>query len=245
MSRLTVNIFHLYPDMLNLYGDKGNIEALKRRLMWRNIDVNVISLMVGEEKIDFENADIIYLGGGGDREQEVVLKKLLNYKKELKDFVEDGKTFIATCGGFEMIGKSFYLEGKKSEGLGLVDITTSISDEKSRLIGNVILEIDFLNSVVVGFENHSGRTDICDYKPLGKVLTGYGNNEKGEYEGLIYKNLIGTNLHGPLFPKNPKLCDYILESTLKHKYNDFDFLSVLDDELENLANNHIVSTYSH
>ena len=244
MSEFTVNILHLYPDLLNLYGDKGNIEALRKRLIWRNIDANVISVTSSDESIDFESTDIIYLGGGSDREQEIVLEKLSKYKKELKSFVESGKTLIATCGGFEMLGESLFSKEKKVDGLGVLNINTSLSKEKSRLIGNVVIKADFLDSYIVGFENHGGRIDIGSYNPLGKVVTGYGNNGKDALEGVVYKNLIGTNLHGPLFPKNPMLCDYILENTLKHKYLDFDKLISLDDELENLANNYIVQAFS-
>ena len=243
MSEFTVNILHLYPDMLNLYGDKGNIEALKKRLCWRGIDVNVTNLTSKSESIDFENADIIYLGGGSDREQEIVLKKLSAYKKELKDFVESGKTLIATCGGFEMLGQYLYLNGEKTDGLEVLDIKTSLPEGKSRLIGNVVIKTDFLESFIVGFENHGARVEINGLKALGKVIIGNGNDGKSAKEGVCYKNLIGTNLHGPLFPKNPELCDYILSSTLKHKYPEFNALESLDDELENLANNYIVSTY--
>ena len=244
MSEFTVNILHLYPDLLNLYGDKGNIEALRKRLIWRNINANVISVTSVDENIDFDSADIIYLGGGSDREQEIVLEKLSKYKKELKSFVEAGKTLIATCGGFEMLGESLFSKEKKVDGLGVLNINTSLSKEKSRLIGNVVIKADFLDSYIVGFENHGGRIDIGSYNPLGKVVTGYGNNGKDALEGVVYKNLIGTNLHGPLFPKNPMLCDYILENTLKHKYLDFDKLISLDDELENLAKNYIVQVFS-
>ena len=244
MSEFTVNILHLYPDLLNLYGDKGNIEALRKRLIWRNIDADVKCVTSADENIDFESADIIYLGGGSDREQEIVLEKLSKYKKELKSFVEAGKTLIATCGGFEMLGETLFSNEKKVDGLGVLDINTSLSNDKSRLIGNVVIKVDFLDSYIVGFENHGGRIDIGSYPPLGKVVTGYGNNGKDVFEGVVYKNLIGTNLHGPLFPKNPKLCDYILENTLKHKYSSFEKLISLDDELENLANNYIVQAFS-
>lgn len=243
MSEFSINILHLYPDMLNLYGDKGNIEALRKRLCWRGIGIDVKSVTTKSDKIDFENADIIYLGGGSDREQEIVLKKLSEYKKELKDFVESGKTLIATCGGFEMLGQYLYLNNEKVDGLGILDIETIKPEGKSRLIGNIVIKTDFIDSYIVGFENHGGRIETNGLRALGKVVSGYGNNGKSGEEGVCYKNLIGTNLHGPLFPKNPKLCDYILSSTLKHKYSDFDKLKSLDDELEDLANNYIVSTY--
>lgn len=244
MSNCNVKILHLYPDMLNLYGDKGNIEALKKRLLWRGIEAEVCALTEGNENIDFENIDILYLGGGSDREQENVLSKLSEYKNEIKSFVESGKTLIATCGGFEMLGKTLYSDGRKIEGLGILNIETEVLENKQRLIGNVIARAEFMDSLVVGFENHAGRININGMTPLLKVITGNGNSDKCGEDGVIYKNLYGTNLHGPLFPKNPMLCDFILFNTLKHKYPDFNELLPLDDELECMANNYIVKVYS-
>lgn len=244
MSGFTVNILHLYPDLLNLYGDKGNIECMRKRLLWRGIDVNVTSCTNKDDSIDFFNTDIIFVGGGSDREQEIVCTKLLNYKEELTAFVEEGKTLVAVCGGYQLLGKYYQAGDKKIEGLGILDISTEAAKGEKRLIGNIVLKSDIINAPVVGFENHGGRTEINGYTPLGKVVYGFGNNGKSGAEGVVYKNLIGTYLHGPLLPKNPELCDYILSNTLKHKYPDFKALTPLDDELENTANNYIVEVYS-
>lgn len=238
-----LNIVHLYPDLLNLYGDKGNIECLRKRLNWRNIGANVTTCTSNNDFIDFENTDIIFVGGGSDREQEIVCHKLLEKKKELTEFVENNGTLIAVCGGYQLLGKYYQTADARIEGLGILDICTDSKRGEKRLIGNVIIKNDQIGNIV-GFENHGGRTEIGSHTPLGKVITGFGNNGQSGYEGVIYKNLIGTYLHGPLLPKNPKLCDMILTKALKHKYPDFSCLSDLDDALENTANEYIVSTFS-
>lgn len=243
MSDYKINILHLYPDLLNLYGDKGNIECMRKRLQWRNIDAEVTECTLENEAVDFENADIIFLGGGGNREQEVVLSRLMKYKKAFSDFVESGKVMLAVCGGYHMTGKYYSADGIKTEALGILDIFTETSGSEKRLIGNAVLKSNTLKCPIVGFENHSGRTQIGSYTPLGDVILGCGNDGKSGKEGVCYKNLIGTNLHGPLLPKNPELCDYILKSALKFKYSSFSEFENLDDRLENAANNYIVQEY--
>ncbi len=232
---MTVNIAHLYPELLNLYGDKGNILSLKYRLLWRGIDVNVKEYQV-EEDIDFDNTDIIYIGGGTDKEQIVALDKLKVCKEQLETFVEKGGTVIGVCGGYHILGKKFVTESETLDGLGILDIKTKKSNK--RYVGNVILDTDFLSMPVVGFENHSTVTDIGDLKPLG--IVSYGSRVA---EGVIYKNVIGTNLHGPILPKNPQLCDYILNKTLKNKNSEV-VLSPLDDSIENDANAYIFNRFS-
>lgn len=239
MKDYKINIVHLYPDLLNLYGDKGNIECLKKRLTWRNIEVNVTEISDVNPQIDFENSDIIFLGGGSDREQKLVCEKLSEYKSEFKAFVENGGTLIALCGGFEMIGKSFGKKNEKCEALGILDFDSEYPSDGSRLIGNVIMECEEIDGFVVGFENHCGRIVTEKYEPLGKITKGHGSNGINKNEGIVYKNLFASYLHGPLFPKNPKLCDLILTRTLKNKYSDFSKLSPLDDNLEEKANTYI------
>lgn len=243
MSEFSINILHLYPDLLNLYGDRGNIECLKMRLMWRGIDVNVRECALKSENLDLTDIDLIFLGGGADREQEIVLNKLLPIKDELKEFVEDGKTFLALCGGYPLVGKSYKTEDKEIECLNLIDITTEEINGK-RFTGNIILKSPQFENYIVGFENHNTKTDIKAYTPLGNVEKGFGGGADGTDEGVVYKNLIGTYLHGPLLPKNPELCDFILQNTLKTKYSNFSELESLDDTLENLANNYIVQVYN-
>ncbi len=233
-----LNIVHLYPDLLNLYGDKGNISSLRQRLIWRGIGANISLCTASDDALDFENTDIIFLGGGSDREMEIVCHKLLQKKAELTDYIEKGGTLIAVCGGYPLLGHCSYSD---TVGLGILDISTE-AKESSRLIGNIVIENEELGKIA-GFENHAGRTDIKNHTPLGKVILGHGNNGESGFEGVIYKNVIGTYLHGPLLPKNPKLCDMILTKALKHKYSDFDALSPLDDSLENAANEYIVRTF--
>ena len=241
MSMKQINIVHLYPDLLNLYGDKGNIETLRKRLLWRGIDANIIECTCNCPQIDFENADIIFLGGGSEREQNIVLSRLMEEREEFIRYVENDGCLLAVCGGFELLGKKIKTAQKEIEALGILDVVTDLTSSDNRLIGNVIIESQDICEKIVGFENHGGRVDIGKHTPLGKVLKGYGNNGKSGYEGVVYKNVIATYLHGPLLPKNPALCDVILSKALQKKYSDFSGLSPLDDEIETKANNYIVS----
>ena len=238
---MKIKILHLYPDLLNLYGDRGNIECMRRRLLWRGIDAEVITHTCDDGALDISDTDIVFLGGGSDREQKIVCSRLLEHKQELHDYVEDGGVLVAVCGGYQLLGRYYKLEDETIEGLSILDIYTE--QGKGRLIGNIVLEADFLDQRIVGFENHGGRTYIGSHKPLGRVLSGYGNEEKSGAEGVVYKNVIATYLHGPLLPKNPALCDHILRAALRRKYADFNGLTGLDDELENKANNYIVKRF--
>ena len=242
---MNIKIMHLFPDLLNLYGDKGNIECMRKRLEWRGIDCEVQVYDAQSGELDVSDVDIIFLGGGSDREQKIVSTALFEHREKLKEFAKNDGSIVATCGGFEMLGNYYMQKGEKIDGLRVLDIYTE--EDEGRLVDNVIVETDFLpkpNNYVVGFENHSGRTNINNYKPLGRVLRGNGNSDKSEWEGVVYKNVIGTHLHGPLFPKNPNLCDYVLTNALKKKYSDFTELPKLDDEMENTANEFIVKRFS-
>lgn len=234
---MKIKILHMYPDLLNLYGDKGNIECLRKRLVWRGIDVEVVSYTSEDSGFDLSDVDIVFIGGGSDREQKIVCNKLLKHKNAIKSYVEDNGALVAVCGGYQLLGKYYKLADETIEGLNILDIYTK--QGKNRLIGNIVLEADFIDQKIVGFENHGGRTHIGNHKPLGKVLYGFGNEESSGEEGVVYKNVVATYLHGPLFPKNPKLCDYILTNAIKRRYPDFEGLSPLDDELENTANEYI------
>lgn len=236
---MKLNIAHLFPDLLNLYGDKGNIAALKKRLEWRNIEVEVKEYKTGDE-INFENTDIILLGGGSDREQLTVLESLSVCKDKLVEYVENNGVLLAICGGFEMLGKYTFFNSEKTDCLGILDVYTESA--KTRFTDNVIVKTDFLVRPVVGFENHSGRIYINNLLPLGTVACGNGNNGDDKTEGVMYKNVIGTNLHGPLLPKNPHLCDYIIKKALRNKYDEFE-LKDLDDSIEIAANEYIVNRF--
>ena len=238
---MKLKILHLYPDLLNLYGDRGNIECMRKRLNWRGIDCKVISYTCESKGFNLSDIDIVFIGGGSDREQKIVCTRLLKHKKQLSEFAEKGGSIIAVCGGYQLLGKYYKLADETIEGLGILDITTE--QGKGRLISNIILKADFIEQPIVGFENHGGRTNIGKHTPLGKVLFGNGNDEKSGQEGVRYKNVIATYLHGPLLPKNPQLCDYILTNALKHKYPKFGSLMPLGDELENIANGYITDKY--
>ncbi len=236
---MKINICHLYPDLLNLYGDKGNITALRRRLEWRGIEAEVSEYKI-DDTPDFSDKDIVFLGGGSDREQKLVCKKLLEQREKIKEYVENGGCLAAVCGGYQLLGNYYKLGNDTIEGLSLVDIYTE--QKPGRLIGKVVLKSNIFDDYIVGFENHGGRTYTNGAKPLGKVLYGCGNNGEDKCEGVIYKNVIGTYLHGPVLPANPKLTDYILSAALKKKYGEV-HLAPLDDSAETEAREFIISKY--
>ncbi len=240
MTDYKINIVHLYPNLLNLYGDKGNIECMKKRLSWRGIEAEVKEVC-DNAQIDFNNTDIVFLGGGTEKELKIVAHRLAEQKNEFVEFAENGGTIIGICEGFELLGNSLFVGSEKISGLGILDICTEISTDNSRFTGDVILECDGISGKVVGFENHIGRTNIGRLTPLGRVIKGNGNDGISGFEGAVFKNVIGTHLHGPVFPKNPQLCDRVLYNALKHKYPDFAELLPLDDGLEILANEYIVN----
>ena len=212
---MKITIGHLYPDLLNLYGDRGNIQCLMKRCQWRGIEAETISFEL-DDRIDFSGLDIVLLGGGSDREQMLVCEKLKEIRKNFRAYVEDNGVVIAICGGYQLLGNYYKTEQGTMKGLELVDMYTE--QGKGRLIGNIVLQSDLFEMPVVGFENHGGRTFIGNNKPLGKVLSGYGNEEHAGCEGVVYKNVIGTYLHGPLLPKNPQLADLLIQRALEKKY---------------------------
>ena len=249
----TLNIVHLYPDLLNLYGDRGNIQCLRMRCKWRGIDAQVIECNLDDHP-NLASADIVLLGGGSDREQQIVCTRLQKIRRDLHDYVEDGGSLLAICGGYQLLGHYYDTADGRMEGLSLVDLYTE--QGSPRLISNIILRNealpdalpgvfpDHLPYEIVGFENHGGRTYIGSNMPFGKVLHGHGNNEKDACEGVLYRNVIGTYLHGPLLPKNPHVCDLILQRALNRKYGvSLTCFPVLDDSLEKEANRAVVKRF--
>lgn len=232
---------HLYPDLLNLYGDMATIESLRHRLLWRGIDVEVVKHTSEEGSVNFDDIDIVFLGGGGDREEKTVMKKLVGEKDKFEQYVDSEGVIFATCGGMDMLGKYCKFADETVEGPGILDIYTEPGAK--RMTGNVVLESNVFEGKIVGFENRPGKTNIGNLTPLGTVITGGGNNGEDCTEGVIYKNVIGTHLHGALLPKNPKLSDYIIETALRKKYMEFSKLTPLSDELESKANEFIVERY--
>ena len=233
---MKITIGHLYPDLLNLYGDRGNIQCLMKRCLWRGIEAETIAFELGD-KIDFSKLDIVLLGGGSDREQMLVCEKLKEIQKDFKAYVEDNGVVIAICGGYQLLGNYYKTDQGMIEGLKLVDMSTE--QGKGRLIGNIVMQSDLFDMPIVGFENHGGRTTIGNNKPLGKVLSGYGNDGQSGEEGVVYKNVIGTYLHGPLLPKNPQLADRLISRALEKKYGKKIELEKLDDSEEQEANSYI------
>ena len=236
-----LRICHLYPEVLNLYGDRGNIRCLQQRLLWRNIDCDITQVKIGD-RADLSAFDLFFIGGGQDFEQEVLLGDLKSGKAaEIRAAIEDGKTFLCICGGYQMLGHYYETyEGVKCEFLGAIDFYTV--GGKVRMIDNYAFRLgeESGGSTVVGFENHSGRTYLGPgVKPLGTVLKGYGNNGEDKTEGVRYKNVFGSYSHGPILPKNPELCDEILRSALERRYGRAD-LSPLEDRFEKLAHEKVL-----
>ena len=232
---MELKICHLYPDILNLYGDRGNVICMEHRLRWRGIDVVTTGVSIGEP-LHAADYDLFFIGGGQDFEQEVLLGDLGGGKAdEIKAAVADGKTFLAICGGYQMLGAYYKTwDGVQCDFIGALDLYTIGS--KERMIGNYMFTCEELNGqTVVGFENHSGKTYLgSGVRPMGKVLTGHGNNGEDGGEGARYNNVFATYSHGCLLPKNPVLCDHILTTALAQKYGTVQ-LEPLDDRLEQNA----------
>ena len=236
---MELNICHLYPDVLNLYGDRGNVLTMKKRLEWRGVGCNVTELPLGERR-PLGKYDLFFIGGGQDFEQSLLLDDLRAGKgADLRAAVEDGKAFLCVCGGYQLMGHSYEThEGERFEFLGALDLVTT--GAKERLIGNFAFDTEF--GPVVGFENHSGRTKLGPgVQPLGHVIVGYGNNGEDGTEGARYKNVFGTYSHGPVLPKNPELCDGILTAALVRKYGSVT-LEPLPDKSEREAHASVLSS---
>lgn len=239
---MDLNICHLYPDLLNVYGDMGNILILKHRAEQRNIQVNIYNVSMNDE-FDPEKYDITFFGGGQDFEQSIVSQDLIKNKKEnIKNYIENEKVFLCICGGYQLLGKYYTTpSGEKLDGLDILNIYSEGGE--TRFIGNTVIYNEDFNETYVGFENHSGRTYIGNLKPLGKVIQGYGNNGEDKQEGCIYKNTFCTYFHGSLLSKNPELADRLLHTALSKKYDDVS-LTPLDDILELKAKEFIINKYN-
>lgn len=238
---MMIKIAHLYPDMLNLYGDRGNIITLTTRLKARNIGVQVDNITMGKS-FNSDDYDMIFIGGGQDFEQDALIDDLKQGKdKELKKAVESSKVVLAICGGYQMLGKYYETyDGKKLEYLGILDFYTR--GEEERMIGNYAYKTKE-GIEIVGFENHSGRTYLSKgLEPLGMVIKGYGNNGEDKTEGVRYKNTFGTYSHGPVLPKNSRFADLLISLALENKYGRVE-LEELDDTLELKAQQQAMSLY--
>jgi CobQ-like glutamine amidotransferase family enzyme len=250
VSGLGLTIFHLYPAEMNLYGDTGNVLALSRRCEWRGISARVVELPPGGS-VDFADADLLFLGGGQDRGQEVIAEDLVGRGAEIRDAVEDGLPALLVCGGYQLFGDYFEtIGGVRLPGIGVFDAHTV--GGKERLIGNVVVDASALAAeqdvhggfafreprerILVGFENHSGRTYLGESaRPLGTIVHGRGNDGTGRTEGAVYGNAIGTYLHGSLLPKNPWLADLLILKALQRRNGEPAELAPLDDTAEYAA----------
>jgi len=233
---MNIRMIHLYPDVLNLYGDSGNVLCMKRRLEWRGLTVEVTEVPLGE-RLKLSDADLVFLGGGQDFDQTLLLSDLSGEKAgELRCAIEDGLPVLAICGGYQMLGQSYQTHvGAKFDCSGVLDLYTVGAPE--RMVGNIKFVCGSASggSTVVGFENHSGKTYLgSGISPLGTVISGFGNNGEDCAEGVRYKNVFGSYCHGPVLPKNPSFCDRILSCALERKYGN-GVLEPLDDTLERLA----------
>ena len=230
-----LNILYLYPDILELYGDFGNIQVLKYRLEKRGIKVNITPYSIGDNAPDFTKFDLVFSGGGADQEQGILAEDLLKYKENIKEAVNNGVFFLLICGSYQLFGKYYKgVEGNVIPGLEVFDYyTEAIEDRKKRCIGNIVINatLNGKETKIIGFENHGGQTFNID-TPLGDVIYGNGNKFGDTKEGFMQKNVIATYLHGPLLSKNPELADYIIKYCLDRKFNEDITLQPLNDEFE-------------
>lgn len=242
-----IKILYLYPDMLELYGDYGNIQVLKYRIESRGYVVIIDKYSIGDVAPNFNEYDIVFAGGGADNEQSILAEDLIKYKDNIKEAIQNGVFFLLICGAYQLFGKYYKnVEGNLIPGLEIFDYYTEAnSDRKKRCIGNIVIEANLNNNFktkVIGFENHGGQTfDIS--RAFGKVLFGNGNKFDDTEEGYFQDNVIATYLHGPLLSKNPELCDYIIKYCLDRKYNDDITLEPLNDDFENLCREQLLHRF--
>jgi lipid II isoglutaminyl synthase (glutamine-hydrolysing) len=235
---VNIRVAHLYPDYLNIYADRGNIAVLARRAARRGHDLDVTALGMGDAVVPGAH-DLYYLGGGQDREQLLVAADLAAKGEPLKEAAAAGAAVLAVCGGYQLLGRGYRgFHGEDMPGVGLLPLETVAGDR--RMIGDVLIESDL--GLIAGFENHAGRTHLDPgAEPLGRVVSGYGNDGESGYEGCRVGRVIGTYLHGPLLPRNPRLADWVLAQALAHRSGgEPPELEPLDDELE--AEAHAVSS---
>ena len=243
---MELSIGWLYPKLMSTYGDRGNVICVQRRCQWRDIEVSIVPLDREADSAQFNKVDIIVGGGAQDRQQEIVMRDLQGAKAAaFKHKISSGTPGVFTCGSPQLLGR--YYEpalGQRIEGLGLLDLVSKHPGiDSSRCIGNVVFEITASplaeelqalwdeKPIIIGFENHGGRTYLDTVQPLGKVIVGYGNNGEDKTEGAFYHNAIATYSHGPLLSKNPFITDWLIKTALEIKYQTEIKLSKLDDSV--------------
>lgn len=250
---MKITIGYLYPDLMNIYGDTGNIICLKKRAQWRGIEVTIKNISVGNRIPTRQTGtpiDLYFFGGGQDQQQETVAKDLTNVGKGeiIKSEIERGVPLLSVCGGYQLLGQ-FYKPHNKPKLIGAGIFPAYTNGSFDRMIGNIVIESQF--GKLAGFENHSGKTYLKKGLPAGRqgalpfgmVIKGFGNNGEDKTEGCIYKNAIGCYMHGPLLPKNPKLTDWLIKKALEVKYQKEIELKPLDDTFELQAHNTAVRKF--
>jgi CobQ-like glutamine amidotransferase family enzyme len=238
---MKIVVAHLYPDYLNIYADRGNIAVLSRRAAWRGHELEVRSVSMGEVLRPGEH-DLLYVGGGQDREQALVAQDLAAKAESVREAVEEGAALLAVCGGYQLLGRSYRdFHGADLPGIGLFPLETVAGE--TRMIGDVLLECELEpgeRRTLAGFENHAGRTRLdVGAHPLGRVVAGFGNDGESGWEGCRIGRAVGTYLHGPLLPRNPWFADWLLGQALARRLGEPPALEPLPDELETRA--HAVS----
>ncbi len=241
LGNMRFTVGWLYPDLMNIYGDRGNILTLLKRAEWHGLEPRLVELGRGAAT-EMQDVDVFFFGGGQDREQALIYDDLREYKQEsLQRAVDDGAQILAVCGGYQLLGHYYQTaEGERFDGIGMLDVKTEAG--KKRFIGDVVVQTGIEGmapDTLVGFENHSGRTFLGPgAQRLGKVLTGKGNNGSDKTEGAVQGNIIGTYLHGSLLPKNPHLADHLIGKALRRRGDGA--LSHLDDSAELAAHGWIL-----
>jgi hypothetical protein len=236
-SGRTLRVCALYPDLMNIYADRGNLLVLERRCAWREIGFELTGSGLGEP-LNAAKHDLFYIGGGQDRDQRLCARDLhVTKRASLHEAAARGAPILGVCGGYQLLGHAYTIGEEEIAGVGLLDVRT-VRDPGPRLIGNVAIEVSLEGQpdreVLAGFENHGGRTHLgADAAPLGRVLKGHGNDGRSGYEGARRGSTIGTYLHGPLLPKNTWFADWLIATALNLPTSE---LSALDDALEHEAN---------
>ena len=252
---MRLRLAHLYPDQMNIYGDRGNILALARRCAWRGIELEIMPVGVGAD-IDWPALDMAFFGGGQDSGQALIAADFVQHQgPALRTAIDDGLVMLAICGGYQLLGHYFLTHtGERLPGAGVLDLHTVGGDV--RLIGNIVVDAELgelaglaaslAHVRLVGFENHSGRTYLgAGVRPLGRVLAGHGNNGEDGSEGAVYRNTFGCYMHGSLLPKNPQLADHLIGLALARRYGASAALAQLDDRLELAAQRGMVERLLH
>ena len=240
---MELKICWMYHDIMDLYGDKGNIMVLEKRCHDRGIETTVDTLDIGDT-CDLSEYDLIFLGGGADKEQHMIIDDLLSRKENIKKAMDENTFIFLICGGYQLFGQ-YYIDAnnQKIDGLQFFDYYTESRDDDKRCIGDIAIRcnLDGKEFMAVGFENHGGQTRNVKH-PLGSVVKGYGNNFEDHMEGYYDGKVLGTYMHGPLLPKNPNIADFIIYKALLKKHPDFTFAELLplDDTLENKAKNQML-----